>query len=348
MAEKEEKDKENPPPPPDRVEKTEAQKKWDDIISSALSDATEEDVDVLPTPTPSKRIDKTPPEEAEKIEKKEEPIEKYKIELNIPDISGETVVLKRGKEEEKPKEEKPKKKKRKKKKKEGKGMDEEYKEEISKITESIKDLQEEIDSLYSVTSNLSNDVSSISGKVSQMDSKVEELENVKDEYRKIEEMVRELSGLYDLITADINPFMEIESTPEEARPGKSRSGKKERELGLGQEKTTELNNAAMIEWAEFLSERVPPAKIEDILNYYQDIDWIDQRIKKKVLSYMEGVKRGKGAAKGAKDKVISEDGEVVSEDWRLTPKEHQKSLQYIKNIKGEYSEIDIDEYLEDF
>lgn len=108
----------------------------------------------------------------------------------------------------------------------------------------------------------------------------------------------------------------------------------EKEAGEGNP-AEEYDIEALMDWIEFLY-RKSGGRIEDALDYYVELNWIDEDLKELVIEYTEGMKLELNDP-SSDDEIIGEDGTVKQKgaDWRLSPKEHKESLKYIKSIKRE-------------
>jgi len=160
----------------------------------------------------------------------------------------------------------------------------------------------------------------------------------------MESTVSELSGLYDLISANINPFVEIpplQSREKVIRPMGRGSEEVEEEpdedgfqplddmFDEEQEECAEDTsfNASLesaewaLRWTKFLIERVGKEGLEKTLDYYMDLGWIDEDTIDKVLEI----------ARGTVGSRVPAEGKKVT--WRMDAEDHVKSLEYIRRIR---------------
>ncbi len=99
----------------------------------------------------------------------------------------------------------------------------------------------------------------------------------------------------------------------------------------GQEKCKETNSlvrldvirkdptsvVVLLNWIEFLMERVGRNNLMDALDYYVDIGWISDNVRSEIMAYARGI-----------------DYYVEKPTWRLLPEDHTKSLLFIERLCG--------------
>ncbi|RZN41058.1 MAG: flagella protein [Methanosarcinales archaeon] len=73
----------------------------------------------------------------------------------------------------------------------------------------------------------------------------------------------------------------------------------------------------LLNWIEFLMERVGRNNLMDALDYYVDIEWIGEPVRDEMLAYARGI-----------------DYYVEKPTWRLLPEDHTKSLIFIERLRG--------------
>jgi len=113
--------------------------------------------------------------------------------------------------------------------------------------------------------------------------------------------------------------------PSQLRPEQSAAPGKER-LSQYQDdpdvKLKFLDNRAetsiiLLNWIEFLLEKVGRNNLADVLEYYIDIGWISEEVSAKMMAYANGI-----------------DYYVERPTWKLLPEDHTKSLLFIEQLKG--------------
>lgn len=73
----------------------------------------------------------------------------------------------------------------------------------------------------------------------------------------------------------------------------------------------------LLNWIEFLLEKVGRNNLSEVLEYYIDIGWISEEVCQKMLAYANGI-----------------DYYVERPTWKLLPDDHTKSLMFIEQLKG--------------
>ena len=87
-------------------------------------------------------------------------------------------------------------------------------------------------------------------------------------------------------------------------------------------KLNSLDNKAetsiiLLNWIEFLLEKVGRNNLSEVLEYYIDIGWISEDVCEKMIAYANGI-----------------DYYVERPTWKLLPDDHTKSLMFIEQLKG--------------
>ena len=73
----------------------------------------------------------------------------------------------------------------------------------------------------------------------------------------------------------------------------------------------------LLNWIEFLMERVGRNHLMDALDYYVDIGWISEDVRSEIMTYARGI-----------------DYYVEKSTWRLLPEDHTRSLLFIERLCG--------------
>ena len=87
-------------------------------------------------------------------------------------------------------------------------------------------------------------------------------------------------------------------------------------------KLSSLDNRAetsiiLLNWIEFLLEKVGRNNLSEVLEYYIDIGWISEDVCEKMIAYANGI-----------------DYYVERPTWKLLPDDHTRSLMFIEQLKG--------------
>jgi flagellar protein FlaD len=73
----------------------------------------------------------------------------------------------------------------------------------------------------------------------------------------------------------------------------------------------------LLNWIEFLMEKVGRNNLFDVLEYYMEIGWISEDVISKMMAYASGI-----------------DYFVERPSWKLLPEDHTKSLLFIEQLRG--------------
>ena len=209
--------------------------------------------------------------------------------------------------------------------------------QIYKIEDDLRRTRDKVEDMSHTLSVLDGEVKELMADMERMSYLVRSLEGMKNTMRSMETTVSELSGLYDLISANVNPFIDI--PPMKMRGSTSDEGEDVECSELDIEKFRSLSDIfeeeeeekwgrdldseeSIIKWTKFLLERVGKEGLDGALEYYLDLGWIDDDL----------VKRVKEVARGMSSPPRPRDGKRSS--WKMDADEHVESLGYIKKITG--------------
>ncbi|MCX9015219.1 MAG: hypothetical protein OIN89_10625 [Candidatus Methanoperedens sp.] len=134
-----------------------------------------------------------------------------------------------------------------------------------------------------------------------------------------ETLVEHVSGM---VFEKISPLLEQHSQQGNNPAPVSRFKKADGQAKSGV-KLTHLDNSAessivLLNWINFLLEKVGRNNIIDVIKYYIEIDWINEEVGSKMIDYTDGL-----------------DYYVEKPTWKLLPDDHVKSLMYIGMLTGE-------------
>jgi flagellar protein FlaD len=229
----------------------------------------------------------------------------------------------------------------------------EYSERFIKMEETILELL----SLYEVVSNSVNPFVDDGDKISSNLDKIENLENsFKDIERNFEHLVNKIDSikpsdhdenLEKIRTEFRDKFKDFENKLYEIHSNIKSNNEMQTEMGVfdnpdyqstaAQQITikpqSELisNNLPMLQninnnpetsvvllnWVEFLMEKVGRNNLMDVLDYYTEIGWIGEGVSSKILAYASGI-----------------DYYDEKPTWKLMPQDHTKSLMFIERLTG--------------
>ena len=208
--------------------------------------------------------------------------------------------------------------------------------QIFKIEDDLRKTKELVDDLRHTVGIMEGELKDLRAEVERMSYLLKSLEGLKNAMKDMESTVSELSGLYDLISANVNPFVDVPSlhvnertSSQKGRPTPpSMSGFKDVSEIFGEEGKERAASSAdlfseewTLRWVQFLIERVGKEGLEKALYYYHDLKWIDEGLITKALEMAKGT----AAPKLPEGKRIA---------WKLEADDHLKSLEFVRRIKG--------------
>lgn len=196
---------------------------------------------------------------------------------------------------------------------------------LSRIEEQIKEILQTLKSMKDFNESVKIEIQEITESIGHMERSIGELDDIREGYSSVEKNLRELSVLYDLVSAQFNPFIDTELL-EETIPQSGLSS-----LIVKEEDKTYINDLWTLKWIEFLNEKTKQNQIPNLLSYYKKIGWIDDEIENKVLTYLSGSKTELIEGLEEDEVLVEEEDE---EAWKLSIDEHTKSLVFIERIKG--------------
>jgi archaellum component FlaD/FlaE len=181
-----------------------------------------------------------------------------------------------------------------------------------------------------VDSAVEDKISSLEERLAQLDSTLANVrkldEETEEKINKIEKSLEEMLHLYELVTNEMNPFVEVPKK-EEAPPAKvdmpllkeERTIKvEERELHLDKISNEPTFLMLMLKWLEFLLKKAGYVGMIKALLYYEELGWISESVRSKLIKYAEEIKSD-GAYYGKRS---------------LSIKDHMVSLFFISKLQG--------------
>ena len=232
----------------------------------------------------------------------------------------------------------------------------EFKERLDKIDESLLELLSLYEVVSSTVNPFVGDKENVPNeKIEQMEKKIEALSqkapelpsNIKEEYDiKFKALESSLQALTDVINStafnqdalvknvsdrvleEIKPLIDQKSMQPIMVTEPSSQVLEHVESAVpatrtdGDVKLQYLDNKAetsiiLLNWIEFLLEKVGRNNLTEVLEYYIDIGWISEGICEKMIAYANGI-----------------DYYVERPTWKLLPDDHTKSLMFIEQLKG--------------
>lgn len=223
--------------------------------------------------------------------------------------------------------------------------------QIYKIEDDLRRTRDVVEDLKHTVGVMESDFNDLRAEMDRISYLLRSLEGLKNTMKDIESTVSELSGLYDMISANVNPFIDIppmmpangngkdktqESTDKVIKPEKEPEENGFRDLSdiFEDEEAPELEDMDEIDgsdlrsaewilkWTQFLIDRVGKEGLDKTLDYYIEMGWIDEDTADTVVDI----------AKGTAGPRRRDEGKKIS--WKLGADDHVKSLEYIRRIKG--------------
>jgi flagellar protein FlaD len=177
---------------------------------------------------------------------------------------------------------------------------------MSMMHESIEQLTARTEEISDKTGTIDQNILELAESSSAISSRVDELER-KSTLQSIAAAKEELeAAAYDQGSED--------QDRNDSRTGSKKSLPLVR---LEHLRTDPTSVVVLLNWIEFLMERVGRNNLMDALDYYMDIGWISEDVRSEVMAYARGI-----------------DYYVEKPTWRLLPEDHTKSLLFIERLCG--------------
>ena len=184
------------------------------------------------------------------------------------------------------------------------------------IHDGIEQLSSKTDDLFSRTDTLDQNIVDLAETTSTITSRLEDLEkrsspvNINGSAVKANDIE---SGIESDISSETELHGEEKNTENEVVAKKSSLPL----VRLEFIKADPTSVVVLLNWIEFLMERVGRNNLMDALDYYVDIGWISEDVRSEIMAYARGI-----------------DYYVEKPTWRLLPEDHTKSLLFIERLSG--------------
>lgn len=176
---------------------------------------------------------------------------------------------------------------------------------MSMLHESIEQLNARTEELAGKTGAIDQNILELAESTSNISARVDELER-KSALQSINNAKDELEDASD------------EGSDAQDKDNPRKNPKKGLPLvRLENLRTDPTSVVVLLNWIEFLMERVGRNNLMDALDYYVDIGWISEDVRSEVMAYARGI-----------------DYYVEKPTWRLLPEDHTKSLLFIERLCG--------------
>ncbi len=176
---------------------------------------------------------------------------------------------------------------------------------MAMMHESMEQLSSRTDDLFSVTDTLDRNIIELAQTNSNISSRLDEME-------KSIELTNEQKDVDDGYSPVGSDFADHSEKPE--KPAKKSTFPMIRLENIKKDPTSVV---VLLNWIEFLMERVGRNNLMDALDYYVDIGWISEDVMSQIMAYARGI-----------------DYYVEKPTWRLLPEDHTKSLLFIEKLSG--------------
>ncbi len=250
-------------------------------------------------------------------------------------------------------------------------MDPKAEARFNHIEKDISKLDNKVGGNVETLTSMAADLQEIKEGYARLDVVLKELEGTRDSYAKVDKTMRELAALYDLISAQINPFIDMEDEQgsgevsrwdgigdnvelirqgsddlPQALEGDGSDTMKEGPMGDRMQEQKKVPSrtqfqfeSSVLGWVKFLVSKVRQEDIPNLLKYYREIGWINEEIEITTMNFLTGAKSEPNLDLTEGDIYISEDGTVIgqTDGWKLSIEDHSKSLEFVEEILKHYS-----------
>ncbi|WP_135609949.1 FlaD/FlaE family flagellar protein [Methanococcoides sp. AM1] len=181
------------------------------------------------------------------------------------------------------------------------------------LQESVTEISYQVRDAYERQKQLDMDIVDIAQTTSTFAGRIGELEKIdlSELQEKVEQAILKRSQATNGELSN-----QTDEYGEPIREGKQ-AGEKAPIVRLESIKKNPMSVVVLLNWIEFLMERVGRNNLMDALDYYVDIGWISEEVRSEIMAYARGI-----------------DYYVEKPTWRLLPEDHTKSLLFIERLCG--------------
>ncbi|CAD7774898.1 Archaeal flagella protein [Candidatus Methanoperedenaceae archaeon GB37] len=202
-------------------------------------------------------------------------------------------------------------------------------ERMDYIENQVKDLSNTLNTLQSELSGIQTTIEAHERALQEgMGERVaSEMEKFHEEMR---DMMREqIERVKEEIKREVAGEAALKEECEDGEYGECEDSSAERDEPVGEKRSkkssyrlTRIDNRPesaiiLLNWIEFLMEKVGRNNLMEILDYYVEIKWISEKVSIQMMSYADGI-----------------DYYVEKPTWKLLPEDHIKSLMFIEQLRG--------------
>jgi archaellum component FlaD/FlaE len=175
----------------------------------------------------------------------------------------------------------------------------------------IKSIANSIEGLAKSIRDLENKVTDISNRFSDLNERVETNQN---EINNIKNNMEKIFSIYEILIKNYNPFVEEEKEIKEKINVENVEEIENKILPLEVLDDNPTVASIVVGWLSFLLKKSNVEEVEKALDYYEDINWINEKVKIKLKEYLNGLVG------------------IEEENKKLTPMDHLVSLYIISKI----------------
>lgn len=181
------------------------------------------------------------------------------------------------------------------------------------LQESVTEISYQVKDAYERQKQLDMDIVDIAQTTSTFAGRIGELEKIdlSELQEKVEQAILKKSQATNGELSN-----QTDEYGEPISEGKQ-AGEKAPIVRLESIKKNPMSVVVLLNWIEFLMERVGRNNLMDALDYYVDIGWISEEVRSEIMAYARGI-----------------DYYVEKPTWRLLPEDHTKSLLFIERLCG--------------
>jgi len=188
----------------------------------------------------------------------------------------------------------------------------------SETEEKMLDIETKINAFADAMTMLHENIGNVSSKADELTARSEQLDmnivDLAETTNNISARVDELENM-DLSELAEKGALELKEAAETVEEKETKEGSPF--VHLETIKGDPMSVIILLNWIEFLMERVGRNNLMDALDYYVDIGWISENVRSEIMAYARGI-----------------DYYVEKPTWRLLPEDHTKSLLFIERLCG--------------
>lgn len=194
--------------------------------------------------------------------------------------------------------------------------------------EKIEQIEKKIEALSQKVPEIPPDLrQEFDGKFKTIEERLEELAQVVEANAThpdvlVEQVMEHLKPVLEQQKQKETPASDGQDQPEQTAGGGPANTQKQYKPGSNEIRLAYLDGKAetsiiVLNWIEFLLEKVGRNNLAEILEYYIEIGWISEEVYSKMMTYANGI-----------------DYYVERPTWKLLPEDHAKSLMFIEQLVG--------------